>query len=457
MGRRCRKITLPSILIPLDSVIGLIKLLSINQNEALCFGKDEKRECDAPASLGGNRVQIRRYHTLLVLRELRRLGSASKSDLARAIDLNNSSTSQIIRELEDDGLIEETGKRHDGMRGQPATLYRLRSDGAYAIGVRLDRARIETALIDFEGRILDHIAHEQLLPKPAAAFELVTGDIRSILSRNHSISPDKIAGIGLAQPYNLGAWLGELGLPAGSFSGWDDVNFSGMLSSALPFAIFSENDGTAAASAELLYGRGREERDFLYVFIGPAIGGGIVLGGETLRGRSGNAGDLAVIPVEASQLPSAPSPKSGRDILITRASLNGLARHAAFLGKPHADMEHLAALVRRGDAAYRDWLRDCVDALAPAIQSATAVLDIPVVIIDADLDDGFIDTLLAVLPQTLRRTAAEAREPPRLVRGSFGRMAGAIGVASLPFFHAYVPRANMLTRADGLQLNAMVQ
>ncbi len=67
-------------------------------------------------------MQIRRYHTLLALRELRRVGEASKADIARALDLNNSSTGQIMRELEDDGLIEIQGKRHDGLRGQPATL-----------------------------------------------------------------------------------------------------------------------------------------------------------------------------------------------------------------------------------------------------------------------------------------------------------------------------------------------
>jgi predicted NBD/HSP70 family sugar kinase len=402
-------------------------------------------------------LQIRRYHTLLVLRELRRIGAASKSDLARAIDLNNSSTSQIIQELADDGLIEEVGKRHGGLRGQPATLYRLRGDGAYAIGVRLDRLRTETALIDFDGHIIDHIAHEQLLPNPKDALALVTDDITSILARNSHIPAAKIAGIGLAQPYNLGAWLNELGLPAGSFSGWDDVSFSALLSKALPYPVYSENDGTAASIAELFYGRGRELSDFLYVFIGPAIGGGVVLGGESLRGQTGNAGDVAMIPVPRSTLASTPLPRNQRDILITRASLNSFARHAAYLGRAAESLSDLARLVQKQDAAYREWLADCVDALAPAIQSATALLDVPVVIIDADLDDGFVDALLELLPETLKQTSAEARTPPQLHRGSFGRMAGAIGVASLPFFFSYAPRATLLTGANAGAITMAVQ
>ncbi len=58
-------------------------------------------------------------------------------------------------------------------------------------------------------------------------------------------------------------------------------------------SVFKENDGNAAAIAELFFGIGREENDFLYVFIGAALGAGAVIGGESLRGSSGNAADLA--------------------------------------------------------------------------------------------------------------------------------------------------------------------
>jgi predicted NBD/HSP70 family sugar kinase len=48
--------------------------------------------------------------------------------------------------------------------------------------------------------------------------------------------------------------------------------------------VFGENDGTAAAVAELSRGHGRRRKDFLYVFIGAAIGGGVIFGGNYLGG-----------------------------------------------------------------------------------------------------------------------------------------------------------------------------
>ena len=66
--------------------------------------------------------------------------------------------------------------------------------------------------------------------------------------------------------------------------------------------------------AELFLGRGRELNDFLYVFIGSAAGGGVVIGGDYHRGAHSNAGDLGLMPTSLSRLSSAPEPsRSPRD------------------------------------------------------------------------------------------------------------------------------------------------
>jgi predicted NBD/HSP70 family sugar kinase len=392
-------------------------------------------------------VQIRRYHTLLALRELRRIGEASKTDIARALDLNNSSTGQIMRELEDDGLVEITGKRHDGMRGQPATLYRLRPDGAFAIGVKLDRFGIETALIDFDGNLLDRKSHDGLLPSPTDALGLVRADIAEIVHKAGLKDDRRLMGIGLAQPFNLEAWLNQLGLPQTTFGAWNGINFAELLGGIIDLPVFHENDGNAAAIAELFYGIGRSHPDFLYVSIGPAIGGGIVLGGDYLRGASGNAGDLAVIPVPPSALPSAPKPQGERDILLTRASIAGLYRHLAYCGARARSREELEARIGSAHPAYLEWLADCVAALSPAIRAAAALLDIGTVCIDADVDQGMIGAVIKALEADFAESAPEARRPPALLRGSFGKNAGAIGVATLPLFFSYAPRATLLTGA----------
>ena len=55
-----------------------------------------------------------------------------------------------------------------------------------------------------------------------------------------------------------------------------------------------------------------------------------------------------------------------------------------------------------------------------------------------------IDELMKRLDAGLRAIAPEARQTPRILRGSFRADAGAIGAASLPMFFNFSPRADVL-------------
>jgi len=393
---------------------------------------------------GSNSANVRRFNERLLLQALRRAGQASKADLARLANLTSTAVGAIITSLIDGGLIEVTGRRVEGRRGQPASLLRLDPRGAFAIGVRLDRMSIETVLVDFAGRVLARRSHDRLLPLPSVAQRIVQDDIRSLLARLDANERHRLAGIGVAQPYNLGSWLRELGLPADPFRVWDDVDFGGELGRALTLPVFSENDGNAAAIAELFYGCGRQRDDFLYLFIGPAIGGGIAIDGDCVRGLTGNAGDFAVMPVPPSRLPSAPRAPGQWDILLSRASLIALQRHLRHSGETVDSRADLEAFIASHHPAVEEWLDDCVDALAPSLRAALCVLDLPAVVLDADVDAGLIDTLMQRLRAAVAVTAPEARGTPALVRGTFGRDAGALGAATLPMFYNFSPRAGIL-------------
>ena len=61
-----------------------------------------------------------------------------------------------------------------------------------------------------------------------------------------------------------------------------------------------------------------------------------------------------------------------------------------------------------------------------------------------DGDGGLVGELLRRVDAGLRLIAPEARQTPRLLRGSFRADAGAIGAASLPMFFNFSPRADVL-------------
>ncbi len=400
---------------------------------------------------GSNSVQVRRYNERIVLRELRRCSEASKAELARRATLTSAAVGTIIDELEGYGLIEITGKRHAGGRGQPATLYRLREGGAYGVGVRLDRSSIETVLMDLTGQVIAQQSHGPTLPEPETALQIISQDIDMMLAQvpqEPASIENRVTGIGLAQPYNMGNWLRQLALPPEIFLQWQEYDFRKALEDKAGLPVFAENDGTASAIAELFYGQDQERKSFLYMFIGPAIGGGVILNGDPLYGETANAGDVATMPVPPSRLPSAPKPKGAWDILITRASLNALIRHLDYFGVKARDRTALEAIVEDGHRAVTEWIEDCVDALVPSVYSALAILDVPLLIIDSDLNGGLQVRLKDSLEQEMARRAPEGRNPPRIEVGSFGPDAGAIGAAALPLFINFSPRASILTNSS---------
>ncbi|MCP5241557.1 MAG: ROK family transcriptional regulator [Zoogloeaceae bacterium] len=384
-------------------------------------------------------VQLRRYNERLVLQMLRRAGEASRADLARRTKLTNTAVGSIVQSLEEGDLIRFGGRRSEG-RGQPSTLISLNPKGVFGVGVRLDRGSIETALVDFGGEILARRVHDRALPSPEQTLEIVRQDIDAVLDVLGPAERGRLAGIGVAIPFNLGAWPSRLSLTAPGLQAWDEIDFAFELGEATGLPVFSENDGNAAAIAELFYGCGREADDFIHLFLGPVIGCGVALEGDCLRGVGGNASDIAVMPVPPSRLPSAPPSDGKWQLLLSRASLDALARHLRHWGETASNQADLTRLIKAHHPAVEEWVDDCVEALTPAMHSALCMLDVPLIIVDADVDAGLIDSVMQRLAASLRETAPEARHAPQIIRGSFGSDAGALGAASLPMFFNFSPR-----------------
>ena len=399
---------------------------------------------DSPnIGLGRNSAHLRRYSERLLLETLRRAGEASAADLARITRLSNTAVGNIVQSLEADKLIDYGGRRSAGL-DNPNRLLQLNPKGAFGIGVRLDRDSIETALVDLGGEVLARRTHDRILPSPAETLTLVRNDIDAVLDMLNPAERQRLAGIGVAQPFDLGDWLDQIVLSAPEFNAWDETDFAFDLGQSTGMPVFSENDGNAAAIAELFYGCGREADDFIYLFLGPLIACGVALDGDCMRGVSGNAGNIAVMPVPASRLASARRSGGQWEPLLSRASLNALVRHLRYAGERVTTHTELSRFIKAHHPAIEEWVDDCVEALTPALHSALCIVDAPLIVVDADVDDGLIDLILRRLASSLEASTPHTRSTPAVIRGSFGSDAGAIGAASLPMFYNFSPRSDLL-------------
>src|ERR687889_2126457 len=100
--------------------------------------------------------------------------------------------------------------------------------------------------------------------------------------------------------------------------------------------VVVENDATAALVAETRWGAARGARDVVLLTIGTGVGGGLLVGGEVVRGASGAAGELGHVVIEADG-PPCPGNCPNRGCLEALCSGTALERDATELGEDRPD------------------------------------------------------------------------------------------------------------------------
>lgn len=231
---------------------------------------------------------------------------------------------------------------------------------------------------------------------------------------------DTVAGV--VAPINITEWAQGFELVAGVRSVFPDAG------TALAM------DGAAAALAEFHHGAGRETPDLLSLVVSTGIGGGIVLGGEIARGRTGNAGHIGHLVVPGS---SEPCSCGGVGCLETVASGPSAVRWARSQGWSGNTGRELAEGARSGDAIAVDSLHRAGTALGGAIASAAALLDVD----------------LAVIGGGFAQSGAPLWEPMLDAAARHARLSFIAGLRIVP---AELGGAGTLTGAGLLALTAVI-
>lgn len=375
----------------------------------------------------GSTVQPRDFNRLHVLEVVRLSAPVTRAELARRTGLSAPAITYIVNDLLEEGYVVETGRRPQG-RGQPPVELELNPTAAYTIGLHLDRDVITGVLADLKGSILDTVSRAVELPSPAEALTLLADCYRR-LRRTQGVPDEKLLGLGIVTVGPLDVVGGRVTGPP-NLPGWSDVPLRQQLADLTGLSVYLDNNATAAAVGERWYGVGKTYRDFLYVYIGLGIGGGLVLGGRIHRGAGLNAGEVGHMIVSA---PGGP-PRT----LEAHASILALRRQ---LGDAYATPERMAARFAEQDERLLAWLREAAAYLARALASADNLLDLEAVIFGGRLPQEVLEHLIAQVRAAMVPWRMPGRPRyARLERGRVGDDTAALGAAVLPLYHALVPQ-----------------
>ncbi len=290
-------------------------------------------------------------------------------------------------------------------------------------------------LVDFVGQVRHRATTGYPYPTVAATVAWIEDEV-AVCEALLGDRARRIAGVGLAMPFELWSWAEEIGAPEAEMTAWRDADVRALLADVLPWPVYIQNDATAACGAELAFGAHAGIADFIYFYIGAFVGGGLVLNGGLFVGRTGNAAALGSMPV--------PDDHGGTVQLIDRASLVLLERQLRAAGR---EVETLYDPSADWDAfgPYLDaWIGGAARGIAHAIAAATAIIDCEAAVIDGAVPPRVRTRLLAAVAEALDRLDLPGITAPVLRPGSIGAIARALGGASLPLFDRYLLDQNAI-------------
>jgi predicted NBD/HSP70 family sugar kinase len=393
---------------------------------------------------GTNLEQAKSHNRRVVIEAIRTNGALSRASIARLTALSSQTISNIVEELERTELLrpEATLK---GARGQPAVPYSINPDGGYSIGLQLDHQLAVGVVTDLSGTMRARIEKNVDRPTPAEAMPLLAA-ISAELIATSRLDRTRLLGIGMSMPGPFGVEgltsVGPTALP-----GWHDFPVAEELQRLTGIPVIVENDATAAAIGERLYGVAKNLDSFVYLFIGTGLGAGLFLNGHLYKGSRHNAGEIGHIIVRPGGLACG---CGKRGCLERYVSLRAAYETLDLPDPDHASPELLEELLAKGDSRLDAWIADAVEPLRQAIDVLELALDPETVVLGGFMPLPVIEELASRLePLHLSVSATSARTTPRVLVGAAGKDTSVLGAAALPIFSETNPQFDVLQKPFG--------
>ena len=255
-------------------------------------------------------------------------GPISRASIAKQTGLSKQTISEIVRVLEQEGWVQETG-RTSGHVGRTAVTYELVFDAAYIVAVDLGGTKVRVALTDLACQIFA----EDTAPTDPRGGQFIVDQIVALTfqaAARQRISRKKIRLAVIGVPGAPDQSTGRI-LLAPNIAGFDQMNVIEAFELAFGFGAVIENDVNLAVMGESWLGRGQGIDNLAYIALGTGVGSGLMVGGHLVRGASNAAGEMGFLPIGAD--PFAPeSLRSGafERVVATNAMVE---RYAALTGR----------------------------------------------------------------------------------------------------------------------------
>jgi glucokinase len=305
-------------------------------------------------------------------------------------------------------------------------------------GVDLGGTKIQSVVVD-GGNVVGRSRLATPTSGSPEVVEAVASSVRMALEAAGS-SISELRAVGIGAPGAVDSDTGRVSRSPNLSGFMDEVALGPLVSRSLQGApVLVDNDARAAAIGELHHGAGRRYPDFLGVFVGSGVGGGLVLGGHLRQGR-GNAGEIGHTTVRPGGRECGCGRRGCLEAYAGRVSIERRARqHVAKgrktklfqlmekKGRDRVTSSVIGEALEQHDELTVELVDKAIAALAIALSNAQNLLDLDAIILGGGLAERLGEPFVERVDAETSKNLRIPESPPEIMLSELGDLAGAIG------------------------------
>jgi glucokinase-like ROK family protein len=409
---------------------------------------------------GSNGNLLKLHNLQVILLTLLHDRVISRTKLAQITHLSNSTISNLISELIQQGIVSEeapTDPTSGELRpvGRPSAAIQLEANSRAVVGVHIGVGIFRVALVNLVGEPLSNQMGNFHVDEPAeAVMDQITAAVDNLITTS-GYERARILGVGVGAS-GLVDFRSGVNILAPNLN-WHNFPVRDYLQGILKLPVVVDNNVRAMAIGEKYFGAGQDADSLVFVYGRIGVGAGLIFKDEVFRGNTTGAGEIGhtVMLLEGGEtcrcgnsgcletLVSEPAilRQAEQSIQADPGSILAQVTHQ----RPDlTPIERVFTAARQGDAAILRLLEKRAYYLGVAIAGLVNLINPEMILLGGIYAQGQ-DLLLEPTIRTIHQTAfAGLGKQVRIQATRFGWKAGVIGAGALALIYFFYQQTESL-------------
>jgi glucokinase len=310
----------------------------------------------------------------------------------------------------------------------------------YIVGLDMGGTNIRTAAVSRDGEVLLMLrAPARAKGTAAETVENISTQVLALQDSARRQGLGRTLAIGVAVPGPLNVRTGVV-YAAPHVKAWRSFPLRRRLEHALGRTVIVENDANAWALGEYWRGAARGCKNVVLLTLGTGVGGGLIVDGKLVHGRSGMAAELGHVFVEANGMPCDCGARGCLEAYASASGLCGLLKQRLQLEEAQLPPKYLdrggefsarglTRAARSGDPIAIEMFEVAGRFLGVAIASFINIFNPEMVVIGGGVAGALSLMRPAMTREVKARAFAAAVAQTRIVKAALGPEGGVVGAA----------------------------